>query len=191
MATKEFTKNAQKNFRRNPNVLKCTTSKIVFTDEFIEKVVAAIKAGEDPYKVFTDNGLSLRILGKTRVAGCIGLWRSKYGLEGLPRRKPVPKAPKKHVETTQERHEREMNAAVAYCDDLIAHPEKMGLELNADPNIIRFNAIKKTYESDLHVVVKNLCAHYGYSYQDYYVFLCSLKPKDKNFINILNPHRKK
>ena len=190
MSTKQFTKHAQRMFNKNPNVLKCTQSKIIFTDEFVEKVVAAIKAGEDPYKVFTDNGLSLRILGKTRVAGAIGLWRSKYELEGLPRRQVV-REPKKPVETTKERHERQMMAAVAYCDDLINNPSKMGIDSTADIDIIRINAIKKTFESDLPVIVKNLCAHYGYSYQEYYQYWCDVTPKQDSFVNILNPHRKR
>lgn len=190
MATKKFTKNAQRVFNKNPNVLKCTQSKITFTDEFVEKVIAAIKAGEDPYKVFTDNGISLRILGKTRAAGAIGLWRSKYGLEGLPRRQ-VARGEKKHIETTQERHEREMNAAIAYCDDLINNPSKMDLDPSTDADVIKFNAIKKTYESDLPVIVKNLCTHYGYDYQEYYQYWKSINPKQSSFVNILNPHRKK
>ena len=189
MATKKFTKNAQRVFNKNPNVLKCTQSKITFTDEFVEKVIAAIKAGEDPYKVFTDNGISLRILGKTRAAGAIGLWRSKYGLEGLPRRQ-VARGEKKHIETTQERHEREMNAAIAYCDDLINNPSKMDLDPSTDADVIKFNAIKKTYESDLPVIVKNLCTHYGYDYQEYYQYWKSINPKQSSFVNILNPHRK-
>lgn len=104
MATKKFTKHAQRVLNHNPNVVKCTESKISFTEEFALKVVDALKAGEDPYKVFEDNGMSLRILGKSRVNGIIGLWKSKYELEDLPRRRVV-KEPAAHVETAKEKTE--------------------------------------------------------------------------------------
>ncbi len=189
MATKQFTKHAMREFNKNPNVLKCTPSKIVFTDEFVDKVMDAVKAGEDPYQVFTDNGLSLRILGRTRVAGAIGLWKSKYGLEGLPRRKAKP-VEKKAKETNAERRAREEEAAIAYCDELIADPAKLDLPADADIDTIRFGAIKKTYESEHKVIVKNLCAHYGYVYQDYYTYWNKQNPREETFVNILNPHRK-
>lgn len=189
MATKQFTKHAMREFNKNPNVLKCTPSKIIFTDEFIDKVMDAVKAGEDPYQVFTDNGLSLRILGKTRVAGAIGLWKSKYGLEGLPRRK-TKTVEKKVKETTAERRAREEQEAIAYCDELISDPSKLGLASDSDINTIRFEAIKKTYESEKKVIVKNLCTHYGYSYQEYYNYWNKQNPSTDTFVNILNPHRK-
>ena len=47
MATKKFTKNAQRVFNKNPYVLKCTQSKITFTDEFIEKVKDLINDGTE------------------------------------------------------------------------------------------------------------------------------------------------
>ena len=100
MSSKPFTKHAQRVLNKNPNVVKCTVAKIVFKEEFALKVCDALKNGEDPYKVFTDNGLSLRVLGKSRVNGVIGLWKSKYNLENLPRRKP-PVKPKPHVETAK------------------------------------------------------------------------------------------
>lgn len=191
MSSKPFTKHAQRVLNKNPNVEKCTTAKIVFKEEFAQKVCDALKNGEDPYQVFTDNGLSLRVLGKSRVNGVIGLWRSKYGLEGLPRRKPVEK-PKPHVETAKERKERNLREAVALCDAYIADPvNALGLSADTDPDTIRFAAIKKVYDSDQPVIVKDLCLHYGYPYSKYYGYLNSLKPDEDTFVNILNPHRKK
>ena len=87
MSSKTFTKHAQRVLNKNPNVVKCSTAKIIFTEDFALKVCEALKAGEDPYKIFTDNGISIRVLGKSRVNGIIGLWKSKYNLENLPRRK--------------------------------------------------------------------------------------------------------
>jgi hypothetical protein len=191
MASKQFTKHAQRVFNHNPNVVKCTPSKIIFTEEFALKVCEALKKGEDPYPIFTANGLSIRILGKPRIAGAIGLWRSKYGLEGLPRRKPAPK-PKKVVETAKERRDRNLKAAIALCDTYIADPSKLGLAPETDTDTVHFAAIRKVYEeSKTPVIVKDLCAHYNYSYSKYYAYLQEQKPKQDEFVNILNPHRKK
>ena len=191
MSTKKFTPHAQRELNKNPNVVKCTEAKIVFTEEFALKVCDALRNGEDPYQVFTDNGLSIRILGKARVNGVIGLWRSKYGLEGLPRRKTQPKQEKAHVETAQERKDRHLAEAIVICDEYIANPESLGLTPDTDGDTIHFAAIKKVYDSPQQVVVKDLCAHYGYSYSKYYGYLQSLQPADDEFVNILNPHRKK
>lgn len=188
MATKKFTKHAQHELNRNPNVVRCTEAKIVFTEEFIQKVIAALKAGEDPYKVFTDNGFSIRILGTSRINGAIGLWKSRYELTDLPKRKSAPK-PKKHVETAAERRARNLQEAIAHCDSLIANPASIPVPEGSDNDTIRLAAIRKTYESKIPVVVKDLCSHYGYSYYDYYAYLQSLKPKD-DFVNILNPHNR-
>ena len=43
MANKQFTVHAQKQLNKNPNVVKCSPSKIVFTEEFALKVVEALK----------------------------------------------------------------------------------------------------------------------------------------------------
>lgn len=189
MATKKFTKHAQRVLSHNPNVVRCTEAKIVFTDEFAQKVCDALKAGEDPYQVFADNGLSIRILGKSRINGAIGLWKSRYELEDLPRRKPQPKE-KKVVETAAERRQKNFEQAVRACDELIAHPENIPLEEGSDNDTVHFAAIKKIFDSKMPVVVKDLCAHYGYPYSKYYAYLQTLKPKT-DFINILNPHNKR
>ena len=73
MSSKTFTKHAQRVLNKNPNVVKCSTAKIIFTEDFALKVCEALKAGEDPYKIFTDNGISIRVLGKSRVNGIIGV----------------------------------------------------------------------------------------------------------------------
>ncbi|MFA6860907.1 MAG: HTH domain-containing protein [Bacilli bacterium] len=189
MANKQFTKHAQRELNHNPNVVKCTPSKITFTEEFANKVCDALKKGEDPYKVFTDNGFSIRILGKPRIMGAIGLWRSRYGLEDLPRRKPEPK-PKKQVETAKERRERNLKEAIAAVDAYIADLTSMALPANVDNDTAHFAAIKKVYDSKKNVIVKDVCAHYGYQYPKYYAYLQSLKPQQEEFVNILNPHRK-
>lgn len=189
MATKKFTKHAQRVLNHNPNVVKCTEAKIIFTDAFAQKVCEALKAGEDPYKVFTDNGFSIRILGKSRINGAIGLWKSKYGLENLPRRKPEPK-PKKEVETAAERRAKNLDAAIEECDKLIADPASIPAPEGADDDTVHFAAIKKVYDTKKGVIVKDLCAHYGYPYSKYYGYLQSLKPKDE-YVNLLNPHHKK
>lgn len=190
MSSKPFTKHAQRVLNKNPNVEKCTVAKIVFKEEFALKVCKALKNGEDPYKVFADNGLSIRVLGKSRVNGVIGLWKSKYGLENLPRRKP-PVKPKAPVETAKERKERNLREAVALCDSFIADPESLGLTTETDSDTIHFAAIKKVYDSNQPVIVKDLCAHYGYPYSKYYGYLTSIRPKEDSFVNILNPHRKR
>lgn len=187
MANKKFTKHAQRVLNHNPNVVKCTEGKITFTDEFALKVCEALKKGEDPYQVFLDAGFSLRVLGRSRINGAIGLWKSKYELENLPRRK-APVVEKEHVETAAERRERVLNQAIQDCDKLIANPEELELPKNVDYETVRLAAIKKTYESNKKVIVKDLCAHYGYPYSRYYAYLQTFKPKDE-FVNILNPHR--
>lgn len=188
MATKKFTKHAQRVLSHNPNVVKCTEAKIVFTEEFALKVCDALKTGDDPYKVFTDNGFSIRILGKSRVNGAIGLWKSKYELENLPRRKTEPKEVKVVV-TAAERRQANLNEAIAECDALIANPSQIPVDETADNDTIHFAAIKKVFETKKSVIVKDLCAHYGYQYPKYYAYLQSLKPKD-DFVNYLNPHHK-
>lgn len=188
MATKKFTKHAQRVLNHNPNVVKCTEGKIVFTEEFALKVCDALKAGEDPYKVFEDNGFTVRILGKYRINGAIGLWRSKYELDELPRRKSIAKE-KKVVETAAERRERILNEAIAECDNFIANPTTLGLGENADKDVISFEAIEKVYNSRKNVIVKDLCAHYGYAYSKYYAYEQKKNPKE-DFVNILNPHRR-
>ena len=110
MSSKPFTKHAQRILNKNPNVEKCTTAKVIFKEEFALKVCDALKKGEDPFQVFTDNGLSVRVLGKSRINGVIGLWKSKYSLEDLPRRKVVRKS-KAPVETAKERKERILTSA--------------------------------------------------------------------------------
>lgn len=190
MANKKFTKHAQRVLNHNPNVVKCTEAKITFTDEFIQKVVDALKAGDDPYKVFEDNGISIRVLGKSRVSGAIGLWKSRFELEDLPRRKPQAKE-KKPVETAAERRAKNLSNAIRYCDGLIAAPGSLlGLNPSTDADTIRFAAIEKTFLTQKKVIVKDLCAHYGYPYSKYYAYLQSKKPKNE-YVNILNPHSRK
>ncbi len=192
MANKQFTEHAQKVLNKNPYVVKCSPSKIIFTEEFANKVCDAMRQGNNPVDVFKECGLSVRVLGKSRVNGIIGLYRSKYELNDLPRRKPEPK-PKKHVETAAERRERNFKEALVYCDNLIANPQvELNLSPDSDKDLIHFAAIKKTFDNeDLNVVVKDLCAHYGYQYLTYYAYLQAIKPKDNEFVNILNSHRKK
>ena len=167
MATKKFTAHAQRVLNHNPNVEKCTESKIFFKEEFALKVCEALKNGEDPYQVFQDNGFSIRILGKSRINGILGLWKSKYNLENLPRRQ-VKKAEPNVVESAKE----------------------LSLEGNVSHDLVRFHAIKRVYETKEKVVVKDVLAHYGYQYPQYYAFLQSLKPKSE-FVNPLNPHQKR
>lgn len=188
MAVKKFTKHAQRVLNHNPNVVHCSEAKIVFTEEFAVKVCDALKNGDDPYKVFTDAGFSIRVLGKSRINGTIGLWKSKYELTDLPRRK-APVKEKKHVETAQERKQRNFEAAIKVCDEYISNPSSLELENGASLDTIRFAAIKKVYDSKMPVIVKDLCEHYGYPYSQYYAYLRSLKPKEE-FVNILNPHSK-
>lgn len=189
MAVKKFTKHAQRVLNHNPNVVHCSEAKIVYTEEFALKVCDALKKGEDPYKVFEDAGLSLRVLGMSRVNGTIGLWKSKYELTDLPRRK-APVKEKKHVETAQERKERNLLAAIKVCDEYISNPSSLELDETASNDLIHFAAIKKVYDSKMPVIVKDLCEHYGYQYTQYYGYIKSLKPKEE-FVNILNPHSKK
>ncbi len=189
MAVKKFTKHAQRVLNHNPNVVNCSEAKIIFTEEFALKVCDALKKGEDPFKVFEENGLSIRVLGKSRVNGTIGLWKSKYELTDLPRRKPAKKE-KKPVETAAERKERNLKAAVEACDKLIADPSSLSLDETASSDTIHFAAIKAIYDSKMPVIVKDLCEHYGYPYSKYYTYLKSLQPKEE-FVNILNPHSKK
>lgn len=189
MATKKFTKHAQRVLNHNPNVVKCTESKISFTEEFALKVVEALKNGDDPYQVFEENGLSLRILGKSRVNGIIGLWKSKYELENLPRRKIV-KEKTKVVETAKERREKSLKLAIEEIEKLVKDPTALELPEGTDDETLHFAAIKKVYDSKMKVVVKDVIEHYGYSYMKYYSYLESKKPKD-TFVNILNPHNRK
>ncbi|MFA6624212.1 MAG: HTH domain-containing protein [Bacilli bacterium] len=190
MAKKQFSKYAIKTMNRNPNVRKCTPSKIMFTEEFALKVCEALKKGEDPCQVFTDNGFSIRVLGRSRISGIIGLWRSQYGLEGLEKRKPAPK-PKKHVETASERRERNLQFAISYCDKQIADPSSLSLPADTPLETLQFAAIRKAYLDKLPFVVKDLCAHYGFPYTKYHAYLVETAPKDDEFDNILNPHRRK
>ena len=189
MPFKKFTKHAQRTLNRNPNVVHCSEARITFTEEFAQKVCDALKAGDDPYKVFTDNSLSVRILGKSRINGTIGLWKSKYDLTDLPRRK-APVKEKKPVVTAAERRAKNLEEAIKICDGLIANPSEIPLDGSADNDTIHFAAIKKVFDSKIPVVLKDLCAHYGYPYNQYYTYVCSLKPKEE-FYNILNSHNKK
>ena len=189
MSSKKFTKHAQRVLNQNPNVVKCTEGKISFTDEFAVKVCDALRAGEDPYQVFTDNGLSVRVLGESRINGAIGLWRSKYELDNLPRRKPIYKE-KEKKETAAERRARILHQAIEACDRYIADPMSLGLGEGADHDVIAFEAIDRVYRAEKKVIVKDLCSHYGYDYSRYYAYIQQKKPKTDEFVNILNPHRR-
>lgn len=190
MATKKFTKNAQRVLNHNPNVVCCTEGKISFTEEFALKVCDAMKKGEDPYQVFTDNGISIRILGVSRINGILGLWKSKYNLENLPRRHTVKKEVKV-VETAQQRRQKNLGNAILEVEALLKDPIALGLKEDVDSETLHFTAIKKVYEeSKAKVIIKDVIGYYGYSYTKYYAFLQSLKPKDE-FVNILNPHQRK
>jgi hypothetical protein len=125
----------------------------------------------------------------SRVNGVIGLWKSRYELNDLPRRKPVQKE-KDPVETAADRRQKNLEAAIAACDELIANPANILVAEGSDVDTIHFAAIKKVYDSKMPVVVKDLCAHYGYQYSKYYGYLQSFKAKDE-FVNILNPHSRK
>ncbi|MCI1735154.1 MAG: hypothetical protein LKM30_05400 [Bacilli bacterium] len=193
MATKQFTPHAVRTLKKNPNVVKCTPSKIIFTEAFALKVMDAVKKGEDPLPVFTANGLSVRILGKPRIMGAVGLWKSRYGLEGLPRRK-APARPKKIVETAEQRRKRQLGEAVLKVDALLKDPTQIkNLPANADNDTTHFAAIYQVYNNGkCPVIVKDLCGYYGYSYIQYYGFLKTKEPQDQDeYVNILNPHRKK
>ena len=113
MANKQFTVHAQKQLNKNPNVVKCSPSKIVFTEEFALKVVEALKQGRNPAEVFEENGLSVRVLGKSRVNGIVSMYKSKYELENLPRRQ-VQRKEKKHIETSQERREKNLKEGLGF-----------------------------------------------------------------------------
>ncbi|MFA6830155.1 MAG: HTH domain-containing protein [Bacilli bacterium] len=191
MATKKFTDHAIMVLNKNPNVVRCTPSKITFTEDFAMKVMDAVKAGDDPVEVFTSNGLSIRILGKTRIYGNIGLWKSRYEIEDAPRRKAVAK-PKPEIETAVQRRERVLAKAIEDCDALIADTSKISdLPADADKDIIHFAAIKQVYStSDTKVIVKDLCLHYNYSYTQYYAYFKNSSPAEEEYVNILNSHRK-
>ena len=190
MATKKFTKNAQRVLNHNPNVVCCTEGKISFTEEFALKVCEALKKGEDPYQVFIDNGFSIRILGESRINGAIGLWKSKYNLENLPRRHTVKKEVKV-VETAQQRRQKNLGVAILRIEDLMKDPQSLDLPEDVDSETLHFAAIKKVYdESKTKVIIKDVIEYYGYSYTKYYAYLQSLKPKDE-FVNILNPPQRR
>lgn len=186
---KKFSKHAQQMLNRNPNVVKCSEGKIVFKEQFALKICDALKRGDDPFQIFEDEGLPVKILGKARINGVIGLWKSKYELEDLPRRKKKELVIREK-ESAAERKERHLQEAIKLVDHHIAYPETLSLSADTDHDILVLSAIKHVYEEEAQVILKDLCAHYGYQYSRYYSFLQSIKPKETTFVNVLNPHRK-
>jgi|GEM_PF-812648 len=193
MANKKFTPHAIKVLKKNPNVRSVSPSKISFTDEFQQKIADAIRAGENPYPLFAEAGFSERVLGKSRIVGTVSMIRSRYELEDAPKMKGGRKASNKPApETAAQRRKNRLGEAVLFCDGLIADPVgKLNLPADTDKDTIRFAAIRKTYETKKHVVVKDLCAYYGYGYPQYYTYLKSVNPSEEKFDNPLNSHRKK
>lgn len=188
MAIKKFTKHAQKVLNKNPNVVFCGVGKIVFTESFALKVCEALKDGESPYDVFEENGISLKILGKSRTEGCINLWKSRYEIQA-PKKKRTKNADPDQKASAEKRRAR-LEEGIALCDRYLQNPSLLNLDGEIDPETLLCEAIRKTYEEIDRVFVKDLCAHYDFSYSRYYAYQQQKKKEEREFDNVLNPHRK-
>lgn len=177
MAIKKFTKHAQKVLNKNPNVVSCGEGKIVFTESFALKVCEALKDGESPYDVFEENGLSLKILGKSR-----------YEIQA-PKKKRTKNADPDQKTSAEKRRAR-LEEGIALCDRYLQNPSLLNLDGEIDPETLLCEAIRKTYEEIDRVFVKDLCAHYDFSYSKYYAYQQQKKKEEREFDNVLNPHRK-
>lgn len=191
MPNKAFSKHAVKQFSHNPYVVKCTQKKIIFTEEFCNLVLEAVKNGEDPVQVFSDNGFTPKILGMSRINGTISLWKNRYGVTSPIRRKKGGTKPQK--ETAQERRDKKLQAAVIICDELIANPTKITkLPENPTEEDVLFFAINQVFEENKkNIVLKDLCNHYEFGYTEYYHYYNRYNKKEDTFVNVLSTHRKK
>lgn len=189
MKNSNFSKHAQRELKKNPNVSSVSSAKVSFTEDFQKKIADKIRLGEDPVPLFKECGLSVRILGKGRVAGLVSTVRSKYELQDAPKRKAGPHKKNKVVPTAAEIRQKHLDDAIQFCDQLLEDPlANLGLQPTESVDTLHFAAIHKTFEEKKHVIVKDLCAHYNYSYTTYYSYIKTLAPKQSSFVNILNPH---
>ena len=120
------------------------------------------------------------------------MYKSKYELENLPRRQ-VQRKEKKHIETSQERREKNLKEAVVYCDNLIANKESL---LSCTPedsdDVVHFKAIKKTYENKELKVAQDVAELMDNTIGDSGILIKGeIKPKEDDFVNILNSHKKR
>lgn len=190
MTSKPFTKQNQKDLANNEYVKKCTEKNIYFTEEFALKVCEVMKKGGDVYAFFEQCDLPVKIIGKTRIDGICAHWKSFYDLKDLPRKARTPTKPKKVVPTSAERRQANLNKAIEYCEALFQNIDSLDLDERTTEDELPLACIKKTFEDLDNVIVKDLCAYYGYDYFTYYKYISKFKEKDE-FVNILNPHRKK
>lgn len=193
MANTKFTKNAISVLKKNPYVEKVTPGKITFTQEFIELVLEDVKLGEPPIDIFKKYGFSERVLGKTRILGAVGLWKSRYEVVSGPRKPKVSNKPVK--ETAEQRRKRMLGAAILHCDSLMETPDKIAdFDKGTTDVERRYLAIRQTYLDRVKTnkfVVKDLVEYYGLSYDHYFGFLHKMeKAKQPVQENLLKRRRK-
>lgn len=192
MQNKKFSKHAIAVLKKNPNVEKVSTSKISYKQEFIDKVIEGLKKGLDPYEIFEQNGFSVRVLGKSRIIGAVGLWKSRYDLVLEPRTKKAKVKPAK--ETTEQRHKRLLGSAILHCDSLMENPEKIkDFDKAVTDDEKRYLAIRQTYEDrkkNNKFILKDLVEYYGYNYDKYFSYLRKVNAPEETFVNILKRKRK-
>lgn len=193
MANAKFSKHAISTLKKNPYVEKVSDAKITYKQEFIDLVLERVKQGDNPIEVFEENGFSVRVLGKTRILGSVGLWKSRYDVVAGPRKpKPVTKPAK---ETAEQRRKRMLGSAILYCDNLMNTPEAIeDYDKATNDEEKRFVAIRQTYNDRKNTnkfVVKNLVEYYGLNYDKYFIFLRKVSAsKEPEHVSLLKRRSK-
>ncbi len=192
MQNKKFTKHAIAVLKKNPNVEKVSESKISYKQEFIDKAMEGLKNGLTPVEIFEQNGFSVRVLGKSRITGAIGLWKSRY--EVVAGSRPKKTEPKPAKETTEQRHKRLLGSAILHCDSLMDNPEKIkDFDKATSDDEKRFLAIRQTYEDrkkNNKFILKDLIEYYGFNYDKYFTYFRKLNAPEETYVNILKRKRK-
>lgn len=181
MANAKFSKHAISVLKKNPHVEKVSDAKITYKQEFIDLVMERVKQGDNPVEIFEDNGFSVRVLGKTRILGSVGLWKSRYGVVSGPRKPKVVEKPAK--ETAEQRRKRMLGGAILHCDNLMNNTSLIAdFDKATTDEEKRFAAIRQTYndrKNSNKFVVKNLVEYYGLNYDKYFIFLRKASATDE------------
>lgn len=86
MTKQLFTKEEQKQLKRNPNVQAVSEKAITYTDEFKRHFIAENDKGKLPREIFEEAGLNVELIGLQRISSARKRWRAAYrqtGVEGL------------------------------------------------------------------------------------------------------------
>lgn len=102
----KITKYQAKVLLKNPNVVKVTTSHVVYTAKFKVQCVKRGFAGVPGERIFEEAGIPIQFFKKNYTKYCLKRWRKKYQEEGVKsfdqERRGAPSVPKLGIDLTYE-----------------------------------------------------------------------------------------